>query len=57
MTTTGLDPRYDDANNPDWYCVHGQYTGSPWGADFLYRWHFLELRASRRCYRAIARIR
>jgi hypothetical protein len=35
MTTTGLDPRYDDANNPDWYCVHGQYTGSPWGGDFL----------------------
>ena len=35
MATTGLDPRYDDANNPDWYCVHGQYTGNSWGGDFL----------------------
>ena len=35
MTGLGLDPRYDDANNPDWYCVHGQYTGNSWGADFL----------------------
>jgi len=35
MTGLGLDPRYDDANNPDWHCVHGQYTGNSWGADFL----------------------
>ena len=35
MATTGLDPRYDDANNPDWHCVHGQYTGNSWGGDFL----------------------
>jgi hypothetical protein len=35
MATTGLDPQYDDANNPDWYCVHGQYTGNSWGGDFL----------------------
>jgi len=35
MTGLGLDPRYDDANNPDWYCVHGRYTGNSWGADFL----------------------
>ena len=35
MTGLGLDPRYDDASNPDWYCVHGQYTGNSWGADFL----------------------
>jgi len=35
MATTGLDPQYDDANNPDWHCVHGQYTGNSWGADFL----------------------
>ena len=35
MTGLGLDPRYDDANNPDWHCVHGKYTGNSWGADFL----------------------
>jgi hypothetical protein len=35
MSGLGLDPRYDDASNPDWYCVHGQYTGNSWGADFL----------------------
>ena len=35
MATTGLDPRYDDANNPNWHCVHGQYTGNSWGGDFL----------------------
>ena len=35
MATTGLDPQYDDANNPDWHCVHGQYTGNSWGGDFL----------------------
>ena len=35
MTELGLDPRYDAANNPDWYCVHGKYTGNSWGADFL----------------------
>ena len=35
MATTGLDPQYDDANNPNWHCVHGQYTGNSWGGDFL----------------------
>ena len=35
MTGLGLDPRYDDADDLSNYCIHGNYTGTPWGADFL----------------------
>jgi hypothetical protein len=43
MPSQATDPLFDesDLDNPAYYCVHGTFTGNPYGADYLC--HYCEM--------------